>query len=181
MSVSAGERVRLRPLSGEDLDARLAMINDVEVQRITIGIPADQNTREDMASWFEMVSKDPFSEQWAIESDDGAYIGDIDLHSINVIPGEAWISPMVGDPRFRHDAAVRRQSIEQVLDKIFAKEAVEQVSIDIPDVDRQGIEILMDLGFEQTDEMEIDPYTGIKTLTLTLARPRWPGVASRSG
>lgn len=163
-----GKFVDLRPLSEEDLDMRLEMVNRPEVQKLYIGTLADQNTRFDMENWFHSLQEDPFSEQWAIETKDGKYIGDIDLHSINVIQAEAWISPMIGDIEFTVTPAYRREAIYLIVSYAMAEHGVEKVLIDIPSTDQQGIEILTELGFKVEEESLFDFIHDVHTVTLAV-------------
>lgn len=161
-----GKFVDLRPLSESDLARRLEMVNHPDVQRLYIGALADQNTPFDMESWFHSLQEDPFSEQWAIETKDGKYIGDIDLHSIHVIKGEAWISPMIGDLEFTVTPAYRREAIWLITDYALVEHGVERVMIDMPSTDRQGIEIVKELGFTVIEETEFDFIHDVQTVTL---------------
>ena len=163
-----GQLVDLRPLAESDLDRRLEMVNDREVQKLYIGVPADTNTKFDMESWFYALQEDPFSEQWAIETKDGKYIGDIDLHSINVIRGEAWISPMIGDLAFTATPAYRREAIELMADYAFSHHGIEKLLIDIPSTDQQGLAILKELGFTVVEESLFDFLHDVHTVTLAV-------------
>ncbi len=161
-----GTFVDLRPLAEEDLDERLAMVNNRDVQLMYIGAPADQNTKFDLENWFHALKEDTFSEQWAIETKDGKYIGDIDLHSINVLHGEAWINPMVGDLTFTETPAYRREAIGLIALHAFEEHGIERLQIDIPSTDKQGLEILGELGFDVVEETEFDFIHDVKTVTL---------------
>lgn len=163
-----GKFVDLRPLLESDLDRRLEMVNDREVQKLYIGVAADTNTKFDMESWFYALQEDAFSEQWAIETKDGKYIGDIDLHSINVIKGEAWISPMIGDLEFTLTPAYRREAIELIAEYAFASHGIEKLLIDIPSTDRQCLEILDELGFVIIEESQFDFIHDVQTVTLAV-------------
>jgi len=163
-----GTFVDLRPLEEADLDRRLEMVNDPDVQRLYIGAVVDQNTRFDMESWFYSLKEDPFSEQWAIETKDGTYIGDIDLHSIHVIKGEAWISPMIGDLSLNENPAYRREAIQLIADYAFQERGVEKLLIDLPSTDKQGLELLRELGFVVTEETEFDFIHDVQTVTLAV-------------
>lgn len=137
----------------------------------TIGLKIDPNTEEDIESWLELVSQDPYSEQWSIDTRDGKYIGDIDIHSIHVVWGEAWISPMIGDLDYIADHEYRREAMVLVATYLFHKKGITRLLIDIPSIDRQGINIVQELGFQQVEEMELDVLTGVKTVTFEL-RPQ---------
>lgn len=161
-----GTFVDLRPLEESDLDARLDMVNDRDVQLLYIGAPADQNTKFDLENWFHALKEDTYSEQWAIETKDGRYIGDIDLHSINVIRGEAWINPMIGDLTFTETPAYRREAAELIAQHAFDEHGIERLQIDIPSTDKQGLAILKEVGFEVVEETEFDFIHDVKTVTL---------------
>lgn len=163
-----GRFVDLRPLSEKDLDRRLEMVNNRDVQLLYIGAPGDTNTKFDMESWFYALQEDRFSEQWAIETKDGKYIGDIDLHSINVIRGEAWISPMIGDLEYTVTPAYRREAIELIAEYAFSQHGIEKLQIDIPSTDRQGLEILKELGFDVVEETVFDFIHDVHTVTLVV-------------
>lgn len=162
-----GVSVSLRPLEREDLTERIKMVNDPEVQRFTIGMPADENTEFDILSWYQMVSEDPYSEQWAIVCN-GRYIGDIDLHSIGVMGDEAWMSPMFGDPNTRENSDVQREAFRLIAEYAFQEKGVAALRIDIPDVDQVGIRALEELGFELEEAFEFDMFTGAQTLTYSV-------------
>lgn len=164
----SGKFVDLRPLTEDDLEQRLEMVNRPEVQKLYIGAIADQNTAFDMENWFHSLQDDSFGEQWAIETKDGKYIGDIDLHSIHVIEGEAWISPMIGDLEFTVTPAYRRESIALITDYAFTEHDVEKILIDIPSTDTQGIECAREIGFETIEESQFDFLHDVRTVTLRL-------------
>src|SRR5690606_38965116 len=147
-----------------------------------IGAPGDTNTRFDMQRWGDALQEDPVSEQWAIETKDGEYIGDIDLHSIHVIRGEAWITPMVGDLRYLTTPDYRREAIALITEYAFSHHGVEKLLIDIPSTDQQGLEILRELGFAVVEEMLFDFLHDVYTVTMavTPATFRRPSRARRA-
>lgn len=163
-----GQFVDLRPLAESDLPERLEMVNDPEVQKLYIGAPADKNTMFDLESWFHALKEDPFSEQWAIETKDGEYIGDVDLHSLNVIKGEAWISPMIGKLEFTETQAYRREAIQLITEYAFEHHGIEKVQVDLPSTDKQGLQILRELGFDVVEESEFDFIHDVQTVTLAV-------------
>lgn len=162
-----GKQFRLRPLTMEDMPARLEMINDEEAQTLWIGVPADKNTLEDMQSWFWMLGEGPASEQWAVETGDGRYVGDIDLHSIDGVRKEAWFTPMWGDPICRTEEA-RQDILTTFLRYVFDEKDVERLSIQIADSDPVGVDLLQKLGFDVVDKVEFDFLEQINELTMQL-------------
>lgn len=162
-----GERIRLRPLRREDLPLRLEMVNDADVQELWVGVPADKNTMEDMETWFYLLSQGPPSEQWAIETEDGRYAGDIDFHSIDEVRREAWFSPMIGDKRL-HDREFRRDILVTFIRYALEEKGMRRLSIQIADSDQEGVRLLQELGFEIVDRAELDILEGIDELTMEL-------------
>lgn len=162
-----GKQFRLRPLTMDDMPARVEMVNDPEAQTLWVGVPADKNTLEDMESWFWMLSQGPASEQWAIETSDGRYVGDIDLHSIDEIRQEAWFTPMWGDPVCR-TAEARHDILVTFIRYAFEEKGLRRLSIQIADSDPVGVELLQKLGFTIVDRVEFDFLEQVDELTLQL-------------
>jgi hypothetical protein len=50
----------------------------------------------------------------------------------------------------------------------FREKSVDRLSIDLPDNDTQGIQLLTELGFRQEDEAGSDLLTGVETITMEL-------------
>lgn len=162
-----GEQFRLRTLTKEDLPARLEMVNDEKVQTLWVGVPADKNTLEDMESWFWMLGQGPPSEQWAVETKAGRYVGDIDLHSVDTVRKEAWFTPMWGDP-VCHPAEARRDILRTFVQYVLAEKDVSRLSIQIADSDPVGVQVLQELGFRIVDRVQFDFLEDIDELTLQL-------------
>lgn len=169
-----GSGIRLRRLTRDDLERRLEMVNDPELQRLNIGVPADPNTLEELQSWFHMLSEDPYSEQWAIETAEGRYIGDFDLHSIDAARGRAWLSSYFGDKDYLGDD-VRREAYEAILRYALHDKGLSRITITLPTTDRQGIALLEDLGFRAVEEAELDIFEGVNEVTLDLAAGDFAG------
>jgi len=165
--VIVGRRCRLRPLRREDLPRRLEMINDPDVQRLWIGVPADLNDLEALETWFYMLSQDPYSEQWAIETPDGRYVGDIDLHSIDRLRQEAALSVLLGDPAYLTPYA-RRDVLVTALRYALEDTGLHRITMELPDNDSDGGRLQEDLGCRVVDEYELDIFEGVSELTMEL-------------
>jgi len=143
------------------------MVNDPEVQELWVGVPADKNTMEDMETWFYLLTQGPPSEQWAIETEDGRYAGDIDFHSIDEARREAWFSPMIGDKRL-FDVEYRRDILVTFIRYALEERGMRRLSIQIADSDEDGVRLLQELGFKIVDRAELDILEGIDELTMEL-------------
>lgn len=165
--VLRGEKIRLRPLRRDDLPRRLEMVNDPEVQRLWVGVPADKNTLEDMETWFYLVSQGPPSEQWAIETADGRYVGDIDFHSIDDVRREGWFSLMIGD-RELFGEEWRQDILVTFLRYALDQRGMRRMWIQIADSDAVGVRVLEQLGFRVVDRALLDMFEGVEELTMEL-------------
>ncbi|MBE3576471.1 MAG: GNAT family N-acetyltransferase [Limnochordales bacterium] len=151
-------RVRLRPLRKEDLLVRLAMNNDPEVQRRTLGDEVgDDASLADMENWFHALSADQHAELWAVEADDGTYIGDIDLHSIGMQPPgqprQAWINPFFGNKQY-WNRGLEKDALAAIITHARADLGVEKLSLEIVESDRTLVEAVQELGFHLEERVE---------------------------
>ncbi len=165
-----GRGCRLRPLRRDDLPRRLEMINDPDVQRLWHGVPGDPNTLEDLQVWYHMVKEDPYSEQWAIETPDGRYVGDVDLHSIDRVRREAALSVMLGD-KACWAGEFRRDVLVTTLRYALEDKGLQRITMEVPGNDEVGLRLLQELGFRIIDRIELDFIEGIEELTLALDAP----------
>lgn len=162
-----GDGFRLRPLRRADLARRLEMTNDAEVQQLWVGVPADKNDMDDMESWFYLLSQGPPSEQWAVEDEAGAFIGDIDFHSIDTERREGWFTPMIGDKRYWDDDS-RLRVLTTFLRYALMDKGLRKLSIQIADTDADGVRLLQRLGFRVVERVQFDYLEGVDELTMEL-------------
>jgi len=95
-----GKLVRLRPLDMGDLDRCLTWINDREVTRyLAARYPI---SRADEERWLrEMPSNSAVDGvRLAIETKDGAHIGNLDLHMVRPEDRKAGLGVMIGDKSY---------------------------------------------------------------------------------
>ncbi|MGE5482037.1 MAG: GNAT family N-acetyltransferase [Bacteroidota bacterium] len=166
-----GERVKLRPLRKEDLPARLAMNNDPEVQRVTVGDEVGEDSSlVDMQGWFDTLAADRHSEQWAVEAEDGTYIGDIDLHSIGMQPAgqprQAWLNPFFGHKDYWNQG-LERQALAALIAHARDDLGIEKLSLEIMESDRALLEAVQELGFHLEERVE-GAVNGKDVLTFSL-------------
>jgi len=151
-------RVKLRPLRQEDLPARLAMSNDPEVQRRTLGDEiGEDSSLADMENWFKTLAADRHAELWAVETNDGIYIGDIDLHSIGMQPPgqprQAWINPFFGNKEY-WNRGLEKDALAAIITHARADLGIEKLSLEIMESDRAMVEAAQELGFRLEERVE---------------------------
>ena len=148
-----GQLVTLRPLREEDMTRRVQWTNDPEIHRRTIGVEVDPRTEEDLRRWWATLQQDPRSEQWAVELPGAGYVGDLDLHGINPVAREAWVIPFMGDPRAR-EPQVLGDALRTLARHARQELGIERLMVEALDQDRETIEVLRDLGFNQIDAID---------------------------
>lgn len=164
-----GARVRLRPLREADLPERLVMNNDPDVQIRTVGEKVGASRLSDLQDWWRTLSADSHGQLWAVETRDGVYIGDLDLHSIGLqppgAPRHAWINPFFGRKEY-WIPELEKEACSLLLD--YARDVLhlQQVSMELLATEPL-VPILRSLGFVQT-ECLTGGAGGIDVLTLTL-------------
>lgn len=153
-----GERVRLRPLRREDLPERLALEADPEVQLRTLGEETGEvSGLAGLEEWFSVLAGDPRSEQWAVEADDGTYIGDLDLHSIGLQPpGEpchAWLNAFFGRREY-WGRGLEEDAVRTLLVHARRDLGVERISTEILETDSDLLRVLERVGFRLEERLE---------------------------
>ncbi|MEW6045375.1 MAG: GNAT family protein [Bacillota bacterium] len=175
----AGGRVRLRCLTEADLPARLTMTNDPDVQVATLGMTVGERTPYDIRSWFQTLSEDPTSRQIAIEDESGRYVGDFDLHSIDLRHGEAWIEPMLGDRSLldRGAEAVApylADALRTLLRYVFGEIGLNRVMVECLSTNPVLLQVLQGLGFSENGR--IDHMNGVISHIMELPAERFSPV-----
>ena len=171
-----GRRVRLRRLAESDLPARLRMTNDPQLQLETIGQTVGERTPYDIRSWFVSLARDEASRQLAIEDESGRYIGDIDLHSVDMAHGEAWLEPLIGDPDVRargpdHVAAYLKDALATLIDYLFRELGLRRLLAEVLSTNPVGLQVLGELGFADTGQ--IDHLNGVYSHIMELTPDRF--------
>ena len=91
-----GKKVRLRPLSLEDIDHVMMWVNDPEVTR-TLLIGRYPMSREAEREWIEARMKPSATETvFAIETKEGQYLGGINLFRIHPVERHAELGIVIG-------------------------------------------------------------------------------------
>jgi len=132
---------------------RVVWTNDPEIHRRTIGIEVDARTEEDLRRWFATLAQDPRSEQWAIDLPEAGYVGDLDLHGINPVAREAWVIPFLGDPQARRPE-VLADALRTLARYAREEKGLERLMVEVLDQDQETVQVLRDLGFDQTDAID---------------------------
>lgn len=146
----SGKLVKLRPLRFDDLFRRTEWLNDEETVRLFTGLPPSRAyTITDAQRWRQGVESDPASVAWAIESDSGRHIGDVDLHGIDRESGSAKLTILIGD-KAHWDHGYGTDTIKTLLRHAFNDMHLAEVNLRVYDFNGRGIHCYENCGFRRT-------------------------------
>ena len=77
------------------------------------------------------------------------------------------MSVMLGDKAY-WPAGARRDILVTALRYALEGKGLRRITMEVPDSDRDGLELLQELGFRIVDEYELDMFEGVNELTLEL-------------
>lgn len=155
--------MNLRPLLKTDLLKRLAMTNDRELERLSVGDITEDKTLADLENWFETLASDRRSRQLAIETREGSYVGDLDIHGIDPNSGEAWIAPFFGREVIENPE-ILRDAVETAARYARGELGVKKLSVEVLDINEVALKVFRALGFTRSGE--IDHLTGVRSILL---------------
>jgi RimJ/RimL family protein N-acetyltransferase len=93
-----GEKAKLRAIERQDLPIFVRWFNDPEVrQYLAMYMPMSMAEEE---KWFERQLEDQDGRVFAIETEDGAHIGNIGLHSIDWKNRRAYLGIVIGEKEY---------------------------------------------------------------------------------
>jgi len=145
MTVLKGARVRLRPTSPDDADARYVLGNNANIVRMYGGSLADTKpmTKDDAANWAQGQAKNPHA--WVIEVD-GSLIGEIKLHSISARDQRASMAIAIYDPT-RLGMGIGTEAIHLLLEHAFSELKLHRIGIRVLTYNERAIRAYAKCGF----------------------------------
>lgn len=93
----SGEKVNLRLLRDDDLERRVAWLNDAETVSLFTGVRSGKPyDLSDAARWRHNLEADTTAMIWAIETKDDRHIGDVDIHSVDRFYRSGKLTILIG-------------------------------------------------------------------------------------
>lgn len=145
-----GRRVRLRPLREDDLDRRVAWMQDAETQVLFTGKPLVKSyTRFDALQWRVSLESDGAAVVYAIDDGSGRHIGDVDIHGIDRRDGSARLTILIGD-RSAWGSGYGTDAIEALLQYAFRDLDLSEVRLRVFNFNKRAIRCYQKCGFVVT-------------------------------
>lgn len=145
MTVLEGVRVKLRPASIDDAEARFALGNDTNIVRMfgVSQVNAKPMTKDDAEKWAQGQARNPHA--WVIEVD-GHLLGEIKLHSISAQDQRASMAIAIYDPA-RLGLGIGTEAIHLLLEHAFFELKLHRIGIRVLTYNERAIRAYAKCGF----------------------------------
>jgi RimJ/RimL family protein N-acetyltransferase len=147
--VIIGKKVRLRPIERDDLPVYVEWFSDPEVRRyLGLYLPFSLAQEE---RWFEQHLEQVEKQKvvmLAIETDEGAHIGNVSLMDINWKERHAELGIVIGDKAY-WDQGYGSDAIQTMLRLAFEEMNLHRVFLRVHDDHARGIRCYEKVGFQK--------------------------------
>ncbi|MGD2040293.1 MAG: GNAT family protein [Anaerolineae bacterium] len=151
-----GTKVRLRALAKDDLHCFVRWINDPETRRfMNVRYPLSMTEEE---GWWENFIHNRSNHIFAIETKDGAYIGNIGLHAIVPEDRKAEMGVLIGDKRY-WGQGYGTDAIRSLVMWAFDYLNLNRISLRVFAYNKRAIRAYEKAGFQREGAMRQARYT----------------------
>jgi len=145
--VLTGDKVRLRPVSRDDLPSFLVWLSDADVTH-HLGVAHLPQSLADEEEWFNDAAEDDASFHWAIETLDCCLLGNIRLTILDADSTTGELGVMIGD-KSRWDKGYGTDAIRTLLDHAFSDLGLHRVQLTVDEDNYRGIRCYEKCGFRR--------------------------------
>jgi RimJ/RimL family protein N-acetyltransferase len=174
-SIIQGARVRLRPLAEPDLRTCVEWMHDREVTRWLASV-GDPPTLADEQEWYDRRRADPDSVMWAIETEEGRLIGNVELR-LTPSARRAEMGIVIGD-KSAWDKGYGTNTVRMVLRYAFEELELNRVDLTTDEENHRAIRCYEKCGFMREGLLRqhrfVDGEFG-NTLAMAVLREEWLG------
>jgi RimJ/RimL family protein N-acetyltransferase len=174
-SIIQGARVRLRPLAEPDLRTCVEWMHDREVTRWLASV-GDPPTLADEQEWYDRRRADPDSVMWAIETEEGRLIGNVELR-LTPSARRAEMGIVIGD-KSAWDKGYGTNTVRMVLRYAFEELELNRVDLTTDEENHRAIRCYEKCGFMREGLLRqhrfVDGEFG-NTLVMAVLREEWLG------
>jgi len=140
-----GKNIALWALEKYDLLKNLQWANDRELISLT-GMPVFPKSMIELEAWYVQAVKNPTNKCFTIKTNDGLYIGNIELNSIDWISRSLEIGILIGDRACRNKGFGTEATII-MLDLIFKQMDFQRVYLNVGTHNTGAIKLYEKCGF----------------------------------
>jgi RimJ/RimL family protein N-acetyltransferase len=174
-SIIQGASVRLRPLEERDLPTCVEWMHDHEVTRWLASV-GEAPTLAEEQDWYDRRRADPDSVMWALETEEGRLIGNVELR---ITPGarRAEMGIVIGD-RSAWNKGYGTNTVRMVLQYAFEELELNRVDLTTDEENHRAIRCYEKCGFVREGLLRqhrlVDGSFG-NTLVMAVLREEWRG------
>ncbi len=172
-----GDKVRLRPLTREDLPHFVRWLSDPEVtQYLASPIRFRPPSLGDEEEWFSESAGRLDLQVWAIEAEHKTLIGDVGLTKLDLSDNSVEIGILIGD-KTAWDRGYGTDTIRTLLRHAFQNLHIHRVQLRVAEENRRGIRCYEKCGFvlegilRQDRQLADDRYGN--SLIMSVLRPEF--------
>lgn len=141
----AGKRLRLWSIEKEDLLKNYIWGNDPEIISVA-GMSPYPISFFEIERWYNNISTNPAIRVFAVKTNEGEYIGNIELSNINWRARKAEIGIAIGEKEYWHKG-FGTESLELVMDFAFNEMNLERLQANVLESNSKAIDFFQKAGF----------------------------------
>lgn len=150
-----GTKIRLRALEKEDLPRFVGWMNDPETQRfMAVRYPLSMTEEE---TWWQRYQERVNDHIFAIETEDGTYIGNVGLHNVEAENRRAGLGIMIGHKDY-WGRGYGTDAIRALLGWAFGYLNLHRVYLTVYDYNQRAIRSYEKCGFQHEGTMRQARY-----------------------
>jgi RimJ/RimL family protein N-acetyltransferase len=178
-TILAGEKTTLRPLRDDDLPRRVEWLNDPETFRLLTGYtPTRPVCMIDARRWRRVLEADECAVVFAIESDAGQHIGDVDLHGIDLPSKWAKLTILIGD-KAHWGRGYGADALRTLLGYAFSEMRLETIMLRVFTFNTRAVRCYEKCGFLKTGVRSRSPtLLGVPEVHMSLTRESFEAAIS---
>ncbi len=138
-------QANIRPLEMKDLDNIMSWINNKSIVSDFANIK--RMSRESEQKFLEQILASATDKLFAIEDENGVYIGDIGVHQIDLAAGIGRLAIIIGNPAY-HGRGYAQSAVKEMLKLMFEEYNFRKIWLMVKDNNQKGLHLYKKCGFK---------------------------------
>lgn len=138
-------QAKIRPLEMKDLDNIMSWINDKTIVGEFANIKP--MSRESEQKFLEQILASETDKLFAIEAENGVYIGDVGIHQIDLKAGIGRLAIILGNPAY-HGRGYAQSAVKEILRLMFEEYNFHKIWLMVKDGNQKGQHLYKKCGFK---------------------------------
>jgi RimJ/RimL family protein N-acetyltransferase len=157
--VIEGTLVRLRAMTPADYPLMLGYKNDIEAELLGGGPPPRPHTLAELTEFFDNLAKDRNQVNFAIEAEDGTFLGDCGLHNFDRPSGTAVVGIGIGDHAY-WGRGYGREALSLLVDYGFRMHNLRKIWLTVHGGNERALRSYRAVGFVEEGRQREHVWSG---------------------